>query len=294
MRIDTDHMEYFLAVVQQESITKAAEVLHVAQPAVSRKIKSLETMLGVKLLNRQTRSITITEAGKAYADVFGQYLQAVSQLQTQYDSQKIQTIRYGIFLGWNWPESLKAYISDFKNAYPHVHLIGASEDVKGLREGLLSHRFDCIVALQEMLPTCKDFYQLPIAQVKRAVVYSRRNSLGTQDNLTIADFKGQPCYMFEDEVTDSAKHMVIALFDNYGLPSPIIRVVNNLDSVVMAFEQGDGFALLDNNQRIIHNSQFKYFELPETKTMYLAYTTKSMDNPLVVQFIEGLKNILKA
>ncbi|WP_295235923.1 LysR family transcriptional regulator [Veillonella sp.] len=292
MRIDTDHMEYFLAVVHHGTISKAAQALHVAQPAVSRKIKSLETMLGVALLERQPRFVTVTTAGQAYAQVFEQYLQAMAQLQGQYGRFKKETIRYGMFLGGNWPEPLKAYIVNFQKEHPHIQLIGTSEDVKGLREGLLSQRLDCIVALQEMLPNTNNLRQVPIAQVHRAVVYSKGNSLASRSKVTLADFKEQPCYMFRDEVTDSAKDMVAALFASYGLPAPIIRVVNNLDSVVMAFEQGDGFALLDTYQRIIHNSQFSYFELPETKIMYLAYTTEGRENPLLVQFIDGIKNAL--
>lgn len=111
MRIDTDHMEYFLAVVHHGTITKAAQALHVAQPAVSRKIKSLETMLGVALLERQPRFVTVTTAGQAYAQVFEQYLQAMAQLQGQYGRFKKETIRYGSVFGGELARAIKSIYS---------------------------------------------------------------------------------------------------------------------------------------------------------------------------------------
>lgn len=56
-------LAYFLMVAREESITKAAERLHITQPTLSRQMKELEETYGVKLLNREGRRITLTPAG---------------------------------------------------------------------------------------------------------------------------------------------------------------------------------------------------------------------------------------
>lgn len=56
-------LRYFLAVAREESITKAAEVLHITQPTLSRQISQLEEGMGVRLLERGTRKVTLTEEG---------------------------------------------------------------------------------------------------------------------------------------------------------------------------------------------------------------------------------------
>ena len=56
-------LKYFLAVAQEESITHAAEVLHITQPTLSRQIALLEYEVGVKLFKRSTRKIELTEEG---------------------------------------------------------------------------------------------------------------------------------------------------------------------------------------------------------------------------------------
>lgn len=56
-------LRYFLTVVREENITRAAEVLHITQPTLSRQLAQLETQMGVKLFLRGARKIVLTEEG---------------------------------------------------------------------------------------------------------------------------------------------------------------------------------------------------------------------------------------
>ena len=60
------HLRYFVAVAEELHISRAAERLHVAQPAVSEQIRKLERDLGVELLDRTRRRIALTDAGAAF------------------------------------------------------------------------------------------------------------------------------------------------------------------------------------------------------------------------------------
>jgi len=55
------HLKYFIAVAEEENISRAAEKLHVAQPSLSRQIRDLEEELGIALFERTPRSIKLTE-----------------------------------------------------------------------------------------------------------------------------------------------------------------------------------------------------------------------------------------
>ena len=57
--MDIRILRYFLTVVREESITRAAEVLHITQPTLSRQLAQLEESLGIRLFHRGTRKITL-------------------------------------------------------------------------------------------------------------------------------------------------------------------------------------------------------------------------------------------
>ena len=56
-------LRYFLAVVREENILRASEVLHITQPSLSRQLAQMEEELGTRLFERGNRKITLTEAG---------------------------------------------------------------------------------------------------------------------------------------------------------------------------------------------------------------------------------------
>lgn len=62
--MEIQQLKYFISVVEEENVTRAAEKLHVAQPAVSQTIKRLEEDLGVKLFERTNRRLVINDAGR--------------------------------------------------------------------------------------------------------------------------------------------------------------------------------------------------------------------------------------
>lgn len=73
------HLQTFLEVARQKSVGRAAEVLHVSQPAVTKTIRELETALGVKLFEKEGRGIRITRYGEVFLRHAGASVAAIQQ-----------------------------------------------------------------------------------------------------------------------------------------------------------------------------------------------------------------------
>jgi len=67
VNFELDDLQAFRAVAEMKSFSKAAEAVHISQPAFSRRIEKLESALGVRLLDRNTRRVTLTAVGRDFA-----------------------------------------------------------------------------------------------------------------------------------------------------------------------------------------------------------------------------------
>ncbi|MES2736191.1 MAG: LysR family transcriptional regulator [Verrucomicrobiota bacterium] len=79
------HLRYFIAVAEEENVTRAAARLHVAQPALSRQIRDMEIALSVPLFDHTARTVRLNEAGRHFLaearDVIARFEQAIHSVQ---------------------------------------------------------------------------------------------------------------------------------------------------------------------------------------------------------------------
>lgn len=79
--MDLRQLRYFVAVARERNFTRAAQILHIAQPPLSRQIQLLEEELGVALITRKSRPVKLTEAGRLFYEQSLQVLGRVEQMQ---------------------------------------------------------------------------------------------------------------------------------------------------------------------------------------------------------------------
>ena len=81
--MEIQQFRYFLAAARYENLTKAAEDLHIAQPALSQSIKRLETELGVSLFDRKNHRIELNEQGKLLKKRLIPILESIDNLKDE-------------------------------------------------------------------------------------------------------------------------------------------------------------------------------------------------------------------
>ena len=130
----------FTKVVQNKSFSGAARQLNVAKSAVSMQIRLLEQEVGVRLLNRSTRTLSLTEAGEVYyrhcQEIVNRAEIAISELR-QHQNQPTGTLRVASATSFG-AKQLIPVVKEMRNAYPHLNIELLMEDriVNMVEEGI--------------------------------------------------------------------------------------------------------------------------------------------------------------
>jgi DNA-binding transcriptional LysR family regulator len=118
------HLRYFKAVADELNFTRAASRLRVAQSAVSSQIQDLENELGVVLLERTRRRVTLTAAGEAFVEASERILRSVEDASRQ--ARRIGHGEYGTlavgFIGSQSHEWMPRVLKRFRAKYPEVEV----------------------------------------------------------------------------------------------------------------------------------------------------------------------------
>ena len=131
-------LRYFLAVAREENMTRAAELLHVTQPTLSKALKALEDELGKKLFTRHSFSISLTEEGVLLRDRAEDLISMADKIEQEFLSLDDVT---GGELYFGLAESyqiryLARELKQFKGHYPGLHYHITSGDTEQVTEKL--------------------------------------------------------------------------------------------------------------------------------------------------------------
>ncbi|MDB6022034.1 MAG: hypothetical protein JWQ04_1891, partial [Pedosphaera sp.] len=137
------HLRYFVAVAEEENVTRAAARLHVSQPGLSRQIRDLEDEIGFLLLERSAKSIHLTDAGRTFL------VEARAVLQRAEDAVKTARAKAGgmqgeIQAGYApsltveiLPRALRIFQAEFPRVRVRLHDLSTEEMVGRLNDGKL-------------------------------------------------------------------------------------------------------------------------------------------------------------
>lgn len=139
-------LRYFVTVAEEGNFTRAAQRLHVAQPAVSAQIQRLERELGQSLLDRSRRRVRLTAAGRAALPHAVAALHATADLRTAVEEIG-ELVRGSVSIGTVTAHGvdLPALLARFHRAHPAVEITLGADHSDALIEGLRAGRLDLAI-----------------------------------------------------------------------------------------------------------------------------------------------------
>ena len=234
--MDEIELRYFIAAAEAESVSRAAEKLHIAQPAVSMMIRKLESELGAELFERNANRIRLNRTGDTALIYAKAIIHDIDEMRSKVEAEA--TDNMAISIAFADPGIMWYCMPRLEVKYPKMRFNGELYDKEDILRLIEEKRYDIIVTPHKngygnisSLPFLKDnvFISVPTG-----------NSLEKLDSVMLEEIPAQPLlcpeiggyFIKEMERMIREKHLPITLVKNpMNLTSHLIRSTNFLTTI---------------------------------------------------------------
>ena len=291
--IDVREARYFVAIAEEQSYRRAAERLHMSQPPLSQAIKALERRLGVTLLHRTTRTVSLTAAGAVFLDacraLIGAAEAADAAARQAADGQAgalrigAVTSAFGDLLPWT--------LETFRRTHPRVDIRAGEVDTHVAVEAVRNRELD--VALVRQLATPRDCERTTLR--REPFVLAVPASWGTQaDGPTdLASTAELPWIWLPRSISPDYHDQVVACCRASGFAPDARHTARSITSQLAMVACGLGVALVPESATPGSTGHgvtgVRFVHLERSATIDLAAVWRRGSSPLVDSFIASAR-----
>lgn len=237
------HLKIFITVYENESVTSAAEALHMTQPTVTRAIQELESFYGVTLFERLHRRLYVTEAGRRLYQQAYHVVTQMDQMKTDMEDwgeSGLVHIGAGTTLG---STLLPLILNEFTEKHPRLQVHLMVSDRGKLEDELLHNQLD--IALLESGPIDAELEKQQIGRDRMVVILPVAHPLLEKKTLTVEDLSEVP--VLTSEKGAASRTFIEHLFSLHSLPLTPVMESDSIHALIHAVHAGLGVALLPEN-----------------------------------------------
>ena len=234
-------LKYFLMVAREENITKAAALLHLTQPTLSRQLMQLEAELGVKLFHRSKHSIILTEDGMLLKRR-AQEIVSLSDKTVQELSHKEDVLSGEIAIGCGETKNmlfLSEQIKKFRQKYPLVQFSIHSAIADDIKERIEKGVLDIGLLMEPVDVGKYEFIRMPQKE-KWGILVRKDSELAAKESINPKDLTNVPLIMVKRELV---KNELASWFGDYYEGLQIAATYNLILNAASMVERGVGVAL---------------------------------------------------
>lgn len=288
------HLRYFVAVVEEQSFTKAAERLFIAQPPLSRQIQNLEQELGIQLFERGSRPLKTTPAGDFFYQHAIKLLSNAEQMVSM--TQRINAVQTTIRIGF--VSSLLfgllpriIYLYRQKHPYLKIELIemGTQTQVEALKDGRIDAGFG---RLRISDPAIKRV----LLRNEKLVVATHAshpfNQYKTQ-GVHLADLVDQNILLYPSTAKPNFSTHVLSIFSEHGLEPQKLTETREIQLALGLVAAGEGVCIVPESTNSIQLAQLNYLPLIDPNALSSIFITiRNMeDSSYIYALFETIRQI---
>lgn len=287
-------IEYFLTIAREGSISKAADVLHITQPTLSRQMKELEKSFGKQLFIRGNRKLTLTKDGM----IFKQYASEIVNLVEKTKSEMLKSeeeLSGEIYIGSGESSGMRLVmkvIANMQKLYPHVTVHIHSGNAQDIAYKLNSGLLDFGVFIDPVDLSKYDYYQLPIKE-KWGVLMRRDSDLSRYEKITADMLKNYPVILSDQEIV---KNEIAGWIGGNDRKLDVRVTYNLIHNAALLVGENGGYALTF--QGLVHTDEksllcFRPLEPILEEDIHIAWKKYHVFSKQAEKFLELLKEEVK-
>lgn len=239
-RMTIRHLKIFLMVYQTQNITRAAENLHMTQPAVTRAVKEIEQYYGVCLFERLNRRILTTELGEQF---YAQALHIVDSFEKleeglrSWNDQGILRVGASVSIGnFLLPKAVKIY----QNAHPKLKIYATVSNGARLQQMLLDNQLDFALIEGEVVDD--RLKKEPFAKDRLVLILPPDDPLAGRRQVRLSDISDRPFLLRENG--SAGRNFLNHVFAVRELPLEPVWESTSTQAIVKAVHEGLGISFL--------------------------------------------------
>ena len=287
-------LRYFLAAAEEENITRAADMLHVTQPTLSRQIMELEKELGVTLMLRGKTGLTLTDEGVFFKQRAREIIELTDRLQKDFISGQ-GDISGMVVIGASeatGSQTLAKLIKKFTDKYPLVQFTLYNETVDNIKDRLNKGLVDIGLLLEPIDVTKYDYVRLS-QQDTWGLLVRDDHPLNDKQSLSAEDVAPYPLILpLRDNIRAEIMHWLGKEEDEIRIP----LFYTLLSNAALMVAEGVGCAFcMDGALAIRSDPRLKFIPLEPRRMTHsvLVWKKNNLFSPAASLFIQEI-NLLKS
>jgi len=293
--MDTKRLRYFIAAAEEENLRRAAQRLHIVQPALSKQIAQLESQLGCQLFTRAKQRIHLTDSGRLFLDDARRILrdfELAKERLAQASAGHLGTLRIGFRETAARSPLVSRTISEFRKSYPNVALrldqMNSPAQCAALRGGELDAGFIYLSPDHD-----DDLKRLPLATDHFFLAVHRSNPLARKKSIYFRDLIDMPFIWLARSrnayYSDALRRECL----RSGFTPKIIQEADSDATALNLVAVGMGISFVVATTSLPADVVLKpVVELSSTLTLALVWLEES-PSQLVANFVAAARDVLK-
>jgi DNA-binding transcriptional LysR family regulator len=285
------HLRYFLALGETLNFTKAAVRLRVAQPALSRQMRDLEDEIGVDLLRRSPRGLSLTPEGKLFLEEARELLKFSSE-----SVKKVHAMVRGeyseLHIGYRiYMETLPRALAAFQKARPGVKVLLHELPFDELMTGLRDAALELAVVLRPTRERIAGIEFESLRTYPACVVLNAAHPLARLESIPLEKLTAEPIVGLQ---IDNYRGYLDRIFASTGLKPRMVMECDTYGSVLIEVEAGRGIAFCAPIFKLADDKRVLYRRLTgttESLSAGIARAKKGPVTPAGEEFCEILRKV---